>query len=158
MSSITLTPQQLAEIVFQRPGHLTEGFLDKRSPLEKLRDRFLIYRDTRVGRNGHPTLRDRLYEKLFLEFDQCEDELLEHPRSLSKASLELQAAGFSHAQIKGIKYWANVFVMSYMDHGKLRQEVKKDFPNEQYGPWDDRAFMGTPLHEKSTQSSNRGYI
>lgn len=146
----TITARQMADILFQRPGRVTEGVLEKRGLWEKTRDYWVTWNDTdRVSHEGLYGSWQKMRPRLFLEFSNVALVKEEHPRSLRKAMLELKALGFSNQQVAGIKLEFQRFIMSMQEYDTpLSRQLNKDFPTK-VPVFCDTAFLGNAAYERS---------
>lgn len=128
-----LTPDQLLDIIFQKDNRITKGILDHRNPLQKLSDQILTYRDTDMSIH-YGSMKERIKGLCFV-FNQTVGNIVEHPRSLRKAKMELKALGFSKEQIKGISRLVSGF--NYSDYNRLHSKDEGEALVA-----DDRAFLG----------------
>lgn len=147
-----LTFEQLADIVFQRPGRVTEGVLEVRSMSARLRDRVMRFDNTGMGYDeGAPLY--RLRRKLMLEFNRCAPVKEPHPRAYENAKLELKAIGFSNAQIKKIDYCLSVFRINEFEGGRRGYAAMAKTPYSGLTETDS-AFIGLArIHERPVEIS-----
>lgn len=140
-----LSARQMADILFQRPGRVTEGILEKRSLWERARDYWLSWNDglqTR-GQWVDEWHNRRRSSGLFLEFTRVSHVKEEHPRSLKKALLELKALGFSNIQAMAAKESLQALLggLTEQDSFDIPVRMKKEFPGMVWH-YSDGAFLG----------------
>jgi len=131
--TLHLTTDQLADILFQRPGRVTEGILEERSAFEKLSDR-LIWEDHRLSRPYKENPIRRWAAKHMLVFDE-HAQAKENPRSLRHAILELKALGFSYEQLNKFRYLSKQFMLG-LDPSPILEKTKKYFGEREKMIWE----------------------
>lgn len=125
MTEKTISQRQMADILFQRPGRVTEGILEKRGLWERSRDYWGTWNN--ADRASYGGLYGAWQEKrrnLFLEFNNMAVMREESPQSMRRAMMELKCAGFSNEQIHEIRHSVIAMAMQYLDHlhGPLKDE------------------------------------
>jgi len=146
-----ITPEQLRDILMQRPERITNGILEKRPLLMQARDRVMRWNDKSFSSSNDPI--EKMRDRLFLVFDAVVKIDEEHPRSLKKAKLELKALGFSNEQVDRLGQMAiqttiNVFYRNFFSDDKeintIADQVRENYPGYSYF-WNDDAFLGTGI-------------
>ncbi len=148
-----LTPQQITDIILQKPYRITAGILEQRNRLQKLRDTKTAKRNVglveraKYTRKGSKRYTELVYSdndfmnavlKLQTPFviPYVEHGTLEEPheRSLKNALDELRYLGYSNDQIKDIGHITYGFLAVRTDYGGLSY-INPDK--------EDRSYLGT---------------
>ena len=150
MTASQLTHAQIADIIFQRPGRITEGILEQRSLWERGRDYWGTWNNTdRYSYGGFYGSWQEKRRRLFLEFNDLAALKEESPQSLRRAMMELKCVGYSNEQIHEIRHAVLAMAMQYMDNlaGPLEDDLKA-YNRDYILKHTDAAFLGTGRFKK----------
>lgn len=150
-SFMQLTPDELIDILLQKPGRITAGILDKRNPLQKMRDDALAVKTTdttHYGKGlGWPRWKQEFKKNFMHEaWDKVPVEE-ESNRSLKKALSELRYIGYEGQKIDEIRSACIRFFLRYYSNGDtdLLEMSKEEHRGYWATDYNDRAFLGNAL-------------
>ena len=145
----TLTPDQLIDILLQKPGRITEGALEQRLAYQRLKDHVLSYKRTEMVSYGGGFKGDfqKATKKHMYVFDYAAEVPEEHPRSLKKAVFELNMLGYSKSQINDISEDVRRFALGYIytdgAASRFARAIMNDLGNGFGFFWNADSFLGT---------------
>lgn len=145
-----LTSNELIDILLQKPGRVTEGLLEKRNPLQKMRDHLLAHKQTEMVEYGRTMIKgkiQRFRRDHFHVFNEAAKIDQPHPRSLANAVRELRYIGFDGEQIEAIKKMVyRVTLTGLFYDTELRDKVSQHLGGTVCYFWNDDAFVGAGIY------------
>lgn len=100
-----LSPDELIDVLFQKPGRVTQDLLDKRNPLQTMRDSIMTYSsetgyvEDYIGKGPIQSGLDSLMLPFFRGVSMAQH----HPQALINGMRELRYVGYTTQQIRAIR-------------------------------------------------------